>query len=113
MLFSRKPHKKDTEKGGRACPSQLKGRQSRLPQDPLVEQLKPDPTQPAKRVVVLIALPGDSDRSGYQRLYLPTKLDYFAEFLASDIASTESVPAAQSPFPGLEATRAMAASNPG
>ena len=77
----------------------------RLPQHPLVEQLKPDPAQLAKRVVVLVGLPGNSDRSGFQRLYLSTKLDYYAEFLDSDIVSTETVPAADSPFPGYDATR--------
>jgi hypothetical protein len=39
-----------------------------LPQHPYVERLKPDPTQPAKRVVDLTGLPGNSDRPGYQRL---------------------------------------------
>jgi hypothetical protein len=77
----------------------------RLPQHPLVDQLKPDPNQPAKRVVVLVGLPGNSDRSGYQRLYLSTKLDYFAEFLSSDVVSTETVPASDSPFSGHDATR--------
>jgi hypothetical protein len=76
-----------------------------LPEHPLVEQLKPDPNQPAKRVVVLVGLPGNSDRSGFQRLYLSLKLDYYAEFLDSDIVSTETVPAAESPFPGHDATR--------
>jgi hypothetical protein len=76
----------------------------RLPQHPLVEQLKPDPTQPAKRVLELVGLPGNSDRSGYQRLYLSTKLDYYAEFLDSDIVSTDTVPASDSPFPGYQAT---------
>jgi hypothetical protein len=47
-----------------------------LPQHPLVESLRPDPAQPAKKTVVLIGLPGKSDRPGYQRLYLTTKLDY-------------------------------------
>jgi hypothetical protein len=77
----------------------------RLPQHPLVEQLKPDPSQPAKRVVVLVGLPGNSDRSGFQRLYLSTKLDYFAEFLDSDILSTDTVHMSDSPFPGHDATR--------
>ncbi|MCW3474783.1 hypothetical protein [Limobrevibacterium gyesilva] len=76
-----------------------------LPQHPLVEQLKPDPSQPARRVVALSGLPGNSDRAGYQRLYLTTKLDYYAEFLATDILLTEAVPADESPFPGVEATR--------
>ena len=78
---------------------------SELPQHPLVERLKPDPSQPAKRVTVLTGLPGKSDRSGYQRLYLTTKLDYYAEFLTSAIVNTEVVAPDQSPFPGHEATR--------
>jgi hypothetical protein len=76
-----------------------------LPQHPLVDQLKPDPSQPAKRVVTLTGLPGNSDRAGFQRLYLTTKLDYYAEFLAKDILMTEAVAADESPFPGVEATR--------
>jgi hypothetical protein len=76
-----------------------------LPQHPYVDRLKPDPSQPAKRVVDLTGLPGNSDRPGYQRLYLTTKLDYYAEFLASDMVHSEAMPADQSPFPGQEATR--------
>lgn len=56
-----------------------------LPQHPYVTRLKPDPSRPAIRMVELTGLPGDSDRPGYQRLYLTTKLDYYAEFLASDM----------------------------
>ncbi len=76
-----------------------------LPQHPYVERLKPDPSRPAKRVVELVGLPGNSDRPGYQRLYLTTKLDYYAEFLASDMVHSEAVAADQSPFPGQEATQ--------
>jgi hypothetical protein len=76
-----------------------------LPQHPLVEQLKPDPAQPARRVISLTGLPGNSDRAGYQRIYLTSRLDYYAEFLTSDIVSSESVPADRSPIPGHEATR--------
>src|SRR6266851_1993932 len=76
-----------------------------LPQHPLVDQLKPDPSQPARRFIVLTGLPGNSDRPGYQRLYLTTKLDYYAEFPASDMVHAEAVPADQSPFAGHEATR--------
>jgi len=76
-----------------------------LPQDPYVERLKPDPTQPARRVVELVGLPGNSDRPGYQRLYLTTKLDYYAEFLTTDMVHSAAVVADQSPFPGHEATR--------
>jgi hypothetical protein len=76
-----------------------------LPQHPFVDRLKPDPSQPAKRVIVLTGLPGSSDRPGYQRLYLTAKLDYYAEFLSPDIVHAEAVPADRSPFPDLEATR--------
>lgn len=86
-------------------PSEGPSNPNELPQHPLVERLKPDPSQPAKRVVVLTGLPGKSDRDGFQRLYLTTKLDYYAEFLASDIVNAEAIPAGQSPFPDHEATR--------
>jgi hypothetical protein len=76
-----------------------------LPQHPLVDSLRPDPSQPAKKTVVLIGLPGKSDRAGYQRLYLTTKLNYYAEFLVSGILSAETIPADKSPFPGHEATQ--------
>ena len=76
-----------------------------LPQHPLVERLKPDPAQPARKIVVLIGLPGNSDRQGYQRLYLSPKLDYYAEFQKSDMVHTETVTADQSPIAGHEATR--------
>jgi hypothetical protein len=76
-----------------------------LPQHPFVERMKPDPSQPAERVTELTGLPGDSDRPGYQRLYLTAKLDYYAEFLVRDIVRTEAVPADQSPLSGLDTTR--------
>src|SRR6516162_2294067 len=76
-----------------------------LPQHPLVESLRPDPSQPATKTVVLIGLPGKSDRPGYQRLYLTTKLNYFAEFLVSGILNAETIPADKSPFPGHEVTQ--------
>jgi hypothetical protein len=87
--------------GGGARPSAGK----ELPQHPLVESLKPDPAQPAKKIVVLIGLPGKSDRPGYQRLYLTTKLNYYAEFLVSGILNSETIRADKSPFPGHEATQ--------
>ena len=77
----------------------------RLPQHPYVERLKPEPSEPARRVVHLTGLPGNSDRAGYQRLYLTTKLDYYAEFRIADIAHAEVVSADRSPFLGHEATR--------
>ena len=78
---------------------------SELPQHPLVDRLKPDPGQVAKKVITLVGLPGKSDRAGYQRLYLTRKLDYYAEFPFSAIVHTETVPAGQSPIANHEATR--------
>jgi hypothetical protein len=75
-----------------------------LAQHPLVDRLKPDPGQVAKKVVTLVGLPGKSDRASYQRLYLTAKLDYYAEFQISAMAYTEAVPADQSPIAGHEAT---------
>jgi hypothetical protein len=76
-----------------------------LPQHPLVDRLKPDPVQVARKVVTLVGLPGKSDRAGYQRLYLTPKLNYYAEFQISDMVHTETVPADQSPISGQEATK--------
>ena len=91
------------EPGGGGAQGPSAGKE--LPQHPLVESLKPDPAQPAKKTVVLIGLPGKSDRPGYQRLYLTTKLNYYAEFLVSGILSSETIAADKSPFPGHEATQ--------
>jgi hypothetical protein len=54
-------------------------------------------------------LPGDSDREGFQRLYLTRHLDYHAEFPINAMLQTELVPADQFPFPGIEATRVFIA----
>ena len=76
-----------------------------LPQHPLVARLKPDIAQPARQVIELVGLPGDSDRAGHQRLYLTARLDYYAELLIEDIVYSEAVPADASPIAGQEATR--------
>jgi hypothetical protein len=83
-----------------------------LQQHPYVGRLKPDPSQPAQRVIELVGLAGDSDRTGYQRLYLTVKLDYYAEFLIEDIVYRQKVPADESPFPGLEAARVSVRRDP-
>jgi hypothetical protein len=51
--------------------------------------------------IELVGFPGDSERSGYQRLYLNSTLDHFAEFATGDVLS--SAAAAVSPFPAQEA----------
>jgi hypothetical protein len=84
-----------------------------LPQHPFVARLKSDgPAEPVQRVITLIGLPGDSDQKGYQRLYLRTSLDFYAQFLLKDVVKgkdgslSEVIPAGLSPsFPGLETHR--------
>ncbi|UPJ53441.1 hypothetical protein IVB30_20255 [Bradyrhizobium sp. 200] len=75
-----------------------------LPQHPLIERLKPDPAAPARRTIVLAGLPGNSDREGFQRLYLTASLDYFAEFAVQDILDSETIAPERSSL-GLECTQ--------
>ena len=77
----------------------------KLPQHPFVESVKSAPSEPAKKIVILTGLPGDSDQPDLQRLYLTAKLNYYAEFPVSAILSAETVPADQSPIAGQEATQ--------
>ena len=91
----------DSGKGGRGHGANAP---EELPQHPLVDRLKPDPAQPARKIVILIGFPGKSDRPNYQRLYLTSKLDFYAEFQISDMVHTETVPADQSPIAGHETT---------
>lgn len=75
------------------------------PQDPLVERLRPDPSQPPQAVLTLAGLLGDSDRAGYRRLYFTRDLNYYAEFQTEDVVDTASIPSSEPPFIGDEATR--------
>src|SRR5215213_6842077 len=76
-----------------------------LGQDPYVERMRPDPSEPPERVRVLEGLLGDSDREGYKRLYFTRELDYYAEFRAEDVGFSEPIPSDQPPFLGQQATR--------
>jgi len=76
-----------------------------LEQHPYVEKLRPDPSRPPTPVVTRVGLLGRSDRPGYQRLYFTRDLATFAEFLTSDVLYVEPVPAADSPIPGIDASR--------
>jgi hypothetical protein len=76
-----------------------------LGQDPFVERLRPDPSQPPERVRILEGILGDSDREGYKRLYFNRELDYYAEFRTEDVVFSEPIPSDQPPLVGLEATR--------
>jgi hypothetical protein len=79
--------------------------EKKLAQHPYVTRLKRDPASPAQRVRVLAGVLGDSDRTGYRRLYFSRELILYAEFRAEDVVYTEAVPSDQPPFVGLEATR--------
>ena len=76
-----------------------------LGQDPFVERMRPDPSEPPEQVRILEGLLGDSDREDYRRLYFTRELDYYAEFRAEDVVFTEPIPSDQLPFLGQEATR--------
>lgn len=56
---------------------------------------------------------GDSDRTGFRRLYLTTRLDYFVEFAVEQVLSVEPVPPDEPPFVGLDATRVTFARDTG
>ena len=73
--------------------------------DDYVRRLRPDPEASAQRVVVLSGLLGDSDRSGWRRLYLSRELTRYAEFRDEDLVYREAVPAEQAPMRGLESSR--------
>jgi hypothetical protein len=78
---------------------------SELPQHPYVNRLRPNPTDPAPRVVMLVGLLADSDRPGFERLYLDEKLAFGVEFKIEDIVDVKDVARDQSPFVGETATR--------
>jgi hypothetical protein len=75
------------------------------PQDPLVEQLRPDPSQPPQPALTLAGLLGDSDREDFRRLYFTPDLGYYAEFRVEDVLSVATIAPDDPPFAGHEATR--------
>jgi hypothetical protein len=82
-----------------------RGDREELGQDPFVERMRPDPSEPPEQVRVLEGLLGDSDRGGYKRLYFTRELDYYAEFRQDDVVFAEPIPSDQPPFLGQQATR--------
>ena len=76
-----------------------------LRQDPFVERLRRDPSQPPQPVRVLEGLLGNSDRAGYHRIYFTREFDSYAEFRAEDVVYREPIPPDQPPFQGLDASR--------
>ena len=87
-----------------ANPDEIRNRAA----DPFV-QARSGAAGSAKGLVALAGLLGDSDRAGRRRLYLTTRLDYFAEFRTADVVAVEDVPPTTAPFPGLDATRVLLA----
>ncbi|MDQ3733114.1 MAG: hypothetical protein M3400_03795 [Actinomycetota bacterium] len=82
-----------------------KGEPGGRKQDPRVEQLRPDPSEPPPRGQCLSGLWGDSDRAGFRRLYFTSALDSYAEFRVEDVVATVDIPADQAPFLGEQSTR--------
>jgi len=76
-----------------------------LSQDPFVEKVRPDPSEPPIPVRGLQGLLGNSDREGYKRLYLTRELNSYAEFRQDDVVFSEPIAPEQPPFVGLDATR--------
>jgi hypothetical protein len=76
-----------------------------LGQDPYVEKLRPDPSQPPEAVTIFAGFLGESDREGNRRLYFTHELDYYLEFRVEDVVFSEPIPPNQPPFLGQQATR--------
>jgi len=77
-----------------------------LSEDPIVERLVPDPSQPpTPPPVALVGLLGRSLREGYWRLYFSSQLERYAEFKEEDVLNSVKIPQEQPPFAGLEATK--------
>ena len=63
-----------------------------LRQHPLVENLVPDPTQPAPPMKAFEGLLGKSGREGYWRLYLSRELNDYIEVKEEDVLNGVSIP---------------------
>ena len=61
----------------------------------LVGGVRPDPAAVPPEAVELVGFPRDSDRSGFQRLYLTSTLDYSAESAAHRRAFATGGPVAR------------------
>jgi hypothetical protein len=75
------------------------------PQDPIVQRLRPDPTQPPEAALTMSGFLGDSDRPGFRRLYFTHDLTFYAEFRGEDVLHMAPIPPEDPPFRGEEATR--------
>jgi hypothetical protein len=69
-----------------------------LKQDPLVDKLRPDPSQPPS--IERRGFLGRSDKAGYWRLYLTRALTDYVEIAEDDIVHQESLSTANNPDAG-------------
>ena len=70
-----------------------------LKQDPLVEQLAPDPADP-QATIQLKGWLGKGVKAGSWRLYLTPQLDEYVQFQDKDIVHTQPIAPEQSPLGG-------------
>jgi hypothetical protein len=76
------------------------------PQDTYVARHKSEPSDPPPEpALTMRGFLGDSERSGYRRLYFSRDLDYYAEFRTDDVVELSRISSDSSPFPGDEATK--------
>lgn len=71
-----------------------------LSQDPLVEQLLPDPSQGHPNVRVLAGFLGNSVQEGHVRLYLTPTLDTYLEIPRQAVVQSQSLVSDQNPLGG-------------
>jgi hypothetical protein len=81
------------------------GQAEQRPPDPFVDRNRPDPVQRPPSPRILQGLWGQSDRSGFRRLYFSRALDVYAEFRAEDVLETADIGPDESPVRGEPATR--------
>jgi hypothetical protein len=87
--------------GVKMAPQPRKGSsRADLKQDPLVDKLRPDPSQPAPDVASLVGFLGKASGSGRWRLYLSAELNEFVEIAEADIVASESIATERNPLGG-------------
>ena len=75
-----------------------------LRQDQFVEEVMPDPSDPAPPMVVFAGLLGKSTTDGSWRLYFTEELDLYIEFKEDDVLKTKQIPGEHSGL-GFESTK--------
>jgi hypothetical protein len=73
------------------------------PEHPYVARRRQDQTDLVAGGFTLAGLPGDSDRSGFRRLYLSRDLGRYVEYAGDDELDSRTIHPDDAPFIGLEA----------